>query len=119
MASKYTRIGLIAALTALLLIASVGPAAAQSSRSTEYHVRDLPSLGGLLSAGISVNDRGWITGTSDLSGDTVTRAALWREGRVVDLYDCVGVVWENRRLSGGESFQTSLDACPGTPECRT
>jgi probable HAF family extracellular repeat protein len=85
MTSKYVRVGLIVALTALSLAASVGPAAARQSRSVEYRVRDLPSLGGLLSAGVGINDRGWVTGTSDLPGDTVTRAALWRDGRVVDL----------------------------------
>lgn len=85
MASKYVRVGLIAAVSALLLIPSAGPAVARDSRSAEYRVRHLPSLGGLLSAGISINDRGWVTGTSDLPGDTVTRAALWREGRLVDL----------------------------------
>ena len=55
-------------------------------RGMEYSVRTLPALGGQLSnAGIGINDRGWVSGTSDLAGDTVTRAALWRGGRVIDL----------------------------------
>ncbi len=85
MASKYARAGLIATLIAVSLVGLVGPAQAHRRRSVEYHVRELPSLGGVLSAGISINDRGWVAGTSDLSGDTVTHAALWRDGRLTDL----------------------------------
>jgi probable HAF family extracellular repeat protein len=85
MASKYARAGLIAALTAVSLVVWGGPAVAQDPPSIAYHVRPLPSLGGLLSAGTSINDRGWVTGTSDLSGDAVTQAALWRDGRLTNL----------------------------------
>jgi probable HAF family extracellular repeat protein len=85
MASKYARAGLIAALTAVSLVASGIPARAHDARSMDYHVRELPSLGGLLSAGISINDRGWVTGTSDLARDAVTHATLWRDGRLTDL----------------------------------
>lgn len=85
MASKYARAGLIVALAAVSLVAPGSPAEAHKTRSVEYRVRELPSLGGVLSAGISINDRGWVTGTSDLSGDTITRAALWRDGRLTDL----------------------------------
>lgn len=85
MASKYWRIALIAALTAVSLVASAGSAEAHHPGGVEYHVLKLPSLGGVLSSGNSINDRGWVTGTSDLPGDTVTRAALWRGGELIDL----------------------------------
>lgn len=52
---------------------------------TSYRVTVLPSLGGTASAGNSINNRGWVAGTSNLPGDTVTRAALWRDGKIIDL----------------------------------
>ena len=43
------------------------------------------SLGGNVSAGTSINERGWIAGFSNLPGDTTRHAALWRDGRILDL----------------------------------
>jgi probable HAF family extracellular repeat protein len=85
MASKDRRARLIATFTALSLAASGVPAEAHHIRRVEHNVRELPSLGGVLSAGIGINDRGWVTGSSDLPGDTITHAALWRDGRLTDL----------------------------------
>lgn len=85
MVSRCARGALIAVLAAVWLVDWGGPAQGHEMRSPAYRVHALPSLGGLLSAGISINDRGWVTGTSDLPGDMVTRAALWRDGRVTDL----------------------------------
>jgi probable HAF family extracellular repeat protein len=85
MASNAARAGLIAALAAVALLVLGGPAEGHEARSVEYHVRELPSRGGLLSAGIGINDRGWVSGTSDLAGDTITHAALWRHGQLTDL----------------------------------
>lgn len=53
--------------------------------SAVYRVVELPSLGGSVSSATGINDRGWVTGSSTLAGDLVTRAALWRDGRVTDL----------------------------------
>ncbi len=85
MASKFARAGLIAALAAVSSVASGSSVQARDTRGTEYHVRELASLGGQFSAGIGINDRGWITGTADLAGDAVTQAALWRDGRITAL----------------------------------
>jgi probable HAF family extracellular repeat protein len=85
MASKSSRAGLIVALVVVSLFTGGAVARQRSTPRARYSVRVLPSLGGLVSSGNSINDRGWVTGSSDLPGDTVTRAALWRDGRVTDL----------------------------------
>lgn len=86
MASKCTRVGLIATLVAVSLVGAGALAEGHETPAAQYSVRTLPTLGGQLSnAGIGINDRGWVSGTSDLPGDTVTRAALWRRGGLTDL----------------------------------
>lgn len=72
-------------LAAVSLVASGGSVQAHDTPSVTYDVQELPSLGGLLSAGVGINDRGWVTGTSDLPGDAVTHAALWRDGQLTNL----------------------------------
>src|SRR5262245_49561751 len=47
---------------------------------TEYVITELPSLGGTSDNGIGVNNRGWVAGSSNLPGDAVTHATLWRNG---------------------------------------
>jgi probable HAF family extracellular repeat protein len=59
---------------------------AQNTAPTRYTVSDLGTLGGMLgSAASSINNKGWIAGEANLSGDTVEHAALWRDGVVTDL----------------------------------
>jgi probable HAF family extracellular repeat protein len=52
-------------------------------------VRELPPLGGKAEGGaaqgIGISDRGWVTGSANLPGDTITHAVLWRRGRITDL----------------------------------
>lgn len=79
------RIVVLAALVAVASLVGADPAAAQQGAGPAYRVAPLPSLGGLISAGVGINDRDWVAGSSDLSGDAITHAALWRGGRVVDL----------------------------------
>lgn len=73
--------------TALLLtgVQGAGVAATTPSAQTRYHVTNLASLGGAVGAGNSINNRGWVAGTSNLSGDQVQHAALWRNGTLTDL----------------------------------
>ncbi len=52
---------------------------------THYYLIDLGTLGGKISFGNSINDRGWISGTSYLRGNTIFHAVLWRAGRKTDL----------------------------------
>jgi probable HAF family extracellular repeat protein len=73
---------------AVLLTGSVQGAAVATSaptRHANYHVVNLPSLGGTSSAGTSINNRGWVAGISNLPGDQVQHAALWRHGSILDL----------------------------------
>ena len=53
--------------------------------TTGYEVANLASLGGTAGAGSSINNRGWVAGSSNLAGDQVQHAALWRNGSIVDL----------------------------------
>jgi probable HAF family extracellular repeat protein len=68
---------------ALLASGARGQAtASQASGSVDYHVSELPSLGGS-SAGYSINNRGWVAGRSGLSDLPVRHATLWRDGSPV------------------------------------
>lgn len=86
MASKCVRIGLVAGVLIASLVGAAALADGHESQRVEYSVQTLSTLGGELSnAGVGINDRGWVSGTSDLPGDTVTRAALWRGDELTDL----------------------------------
>jgi probable HAF family extracellular repeat protein len=73
--------------TALLLtgVQGAGVAATTPSAPTRFRVTNLASLGGSVGAGNSINNLGWVAGTSNLSGDQVQHAALWRNGSLTDL----------------------------------
>lgn len=74
---------------------------------TTYEVSNLPSLGGS-SAGLSINNRDWIAGSSNFAGDSVMHATLWRDGVLTDLGTLGGVhssvLWpvksNNGRIAG-------------------
>jgi probable HAF family extracellular repeat protein len=73
---------------ALLLTGSVqGGRLAATTRTAGagYQVTNLASLGGTTSAGSSINNRGWVAGSSNLAGDQAQHAALWTGGSVIDL----------------------------------
>jgi probable HAF family extracellular repeat protein len=75
---------LIAAITTFAALAI--PIRAQESKQIHYSVTSLGTLGGKLgSSAHSINDRGWIAGVANLTGDNVEHAALWRDGVVTDL----------------------------------
>ena len=59
---------------------------AQNTVPARYTVINLGTLGGVFgSSAHSINNKGWIAGVANLSGDTVEHAALWRNGVVTDL----------------------------------
>jgi probable HAF family extracellular repeat protein len=74
---------------ALLAAATAGRgdtrAAQLSSAPVRYEVAPLPDLGGISSAGFSINNRGWVAGRSNLTGDQIRHATLWRDGSLTDL----------------------------------
>lgn len=75
------------------LIASVVLASALSplsplpcvAQAQEYRVTHLPSIGGTVSRGNSINDRGWVAGYSNLPGDQSRHATVWLDGAAFDL----------------------------------
>jgi probable HAF family extracellular repeat protein len=54
-------------------------------KHVRYTVKVLSTLGGTSGVGNSVNNRGWVTGATNLTGDTTEHAALWRNGVITDL----------------------------------
>lgn len=92
---------------ALLLTGSVQGAHLTTSaptRKANYHVTNLPSLGGSSSAGSSINNRRWVAGISNLPGDQVQHAALWRGESILDLGTLggpnSGVLWPVKNERG-------------------
>jgi probable HAF family extracellular repeat protein len=107
MASKYRPFTAVIALAAVVCItgAVTSAQAAEQAQPPRYAVKTLGSLGGTFSAGNSVNDRGWISGASNLSGDGTQHAALWGgDGALTDLGTLggsnSGVQWPNHNLHG-------------------
>ncbi len=115
---RLIRLRTIIALGALgtslaILTSDVGPAHAQQTRTTQYRITELGSLGGTSSAGNSINNRGWIAGSSNLSGDETTRATLWRDGTPLDLGTLGGpnsaVLWPGKNNAGMVSGVAETD----------
>ncbi len=69
-------------LSILLISAGCGLFAASQQ---QYTITDLPSLGGTNNRANSINNRGWLAGFSNLSGNQTRHAALWRDGALTDL----------------------------------
>lgn len=73
------------AKSAILASALLAGIAQGSDRDGEYRVKHLPSLGGTVSRGNSINDRGWVAGYSNLPGNQSRHATLWRDRSILDL----------------------------------
>ena len=58
---------------------------ASAAMAGGYQVRNLGSLGGTSSAGISINRLGLVSGYANLAGDQSMHAALWLNGTPLDL----------------------------------
>lgn len=95
---------LLAAAVLLSGTAQAGDAGTRHGGRLGYHVEVLPGLGGTSSAGNSINDRGWIAGSSNLADDTAVEAVLWRHGRLKRLGTLGGansaVLWPVKNLRG-------------------
>jgi probable HAF family extracellular repeat protein len=77
----------VARLVAVLVLAALPMSVAWGANGGEtlYQVTNLDSLGGTPSEGNSINNLGWIAGPSELEGNAVRRATLWRDGEPQDL----------------------------------
>jgi probable HAF family extracellular repeat protein len=88
---KFTRLMSLKVLALLVSILLVPHwLAAQDERHrgnpTHYTVQNLGSLGGTgCCFVITINDRGWVDGTSNLAGDHNFHPFLWRDGKMQDL----------------------------------
>ena len=75
-----------------------------AASQTQYTITDLPSLGGTNSRANSTNNRGWLAGYSNLTGNQSRHAALWRDGALTDLGTLGGpnsnVTWSVKSDSG-------------------
>jgi uncharacterized membrane protein len=101
-----------------------------------YNVVTLPSLGGTAGGANSVNNRNWVTGSANLTGDTVGHASLWvKQSGVIDLGSLGGpsansaVAWPVKNDNGlivgisdtaddnplGEAFSCWPFFTPGAP----
>jgi probable HAF family extracellular repeat protein len=100
------RIALTLLVAALLAgAAQAGGGAPQASGGQVlYRVTNLPPLGGTSSVGFSINDRGWVAGRSNLSGNQSRHATLWRNGVLTDLGTLGGpnssVLWPVKNIRG-------------------
>jgi probable HAF family extracellular repeat protein len=112
---------------ALLMVARMA-AQQQQQQSIEhprYSVTDLGTLGGTFSFATGINNKGWVDGFSNLSGDTTQHAFLWRDGVMTDLGALGGPnsgvsFWGRRPNERGEvagAAQTSTPDPTGEDYC--
>jgi len=66
-------------------VAQSGHSASPEASNVHYLVAHLSSLGGTASSGNSINDLGWVAGSSNLPGDATRHAVLWIHGLRLDL----------------------------------
>ncbi|MGH8775765.1 MAG: hypothetical protein ACRDWI_11510 [Jiangellaceae bacterium] len=93
------------ALSLMIAAGATVPAQAdQRHRDTVYEITELDGPGGTSSAGRSINNRGWVAGTSLATGGDVMRATLWHKGSPLDLGTLGGpnsaVLWPVKSTSG-------------------
>jgi probable HAF family extracellular repeat protein len=93
-------------LAAVLLVGGAygGAAGAQQGGPTMYQVKNLSSLGGGYAEGVSINNRDWVAGPSNLVGDETRNATLWRNNSPQSLGTLGGlnssVLWPVKNVRG-------------------
>lgn len=91
-------------LLAVLIAGCCGTTVTQAQAIRRYQVTNLPSLGGTVSRGNSINHQGWAAGYSNLPGNHTRHATLWRNGSIVDLGTLggpnSGVIWPVKNNKG-------------------
>ncbi len=98
-------------ISCAILIAALGGCGSNETQVTQPHealtrqgsgaryhlVKFASSLGGTVSRGTAINNRGWVAGFSNQPGNQTRHAALWRNGSIEDLHTLGGpnssVVW--------------------------
>jgi probable HAF family extracellular repeat protein len=84
MKGKIVRLMVVLPVLAIAF-ASMMPSANAQQHLTRYVVKNLGTLGGTLSTALGINNQGWITGASNLTGDQHEHAFLWYQDRMLDL----------------------------------
>ncbi|HEX7183829.1 MAG TPA: hypothetical protein VF756_18515 [Thermoanaerobaculia bacterium] len=104
------------ARSVVLASALLAGVAHASAHEGNYRVTNLPSLGGTVSRGNSINNRGWVAGYSNLAGNQTRHATLWIDESIFDLGTLGGpnssVAWpvkNNRGLIVGISQTANPD----------
>lgn len=94
----------VSRLLLAVLLGSCFSALAQTAAAQQYQVSYLGALGGTVSRGNSINNRGWVAGYSNLPGNQSRHAALWQNGSLLDLGTLGGpnssVTWPVKNNSG-------------------
>jgi probable HAF family extracellular repeat protein len=80
-----------------------------------YNVTDLGTLGGTFSIAVQLNNSGFVTGLSNLPGDTAQHAFLWRNGVMTDL-GTLGGPSSGAGLPASENGEVAVFAQTATPD---
>src|SRR2546427_207519 len=76
----------------------------QLAAQSHYSTVELGELGGTAGSANGINDRGWITGTDNLTGDVTSMATLWVNGSTIPLGTLGGpnsaVAWPVKNNNG-------------------
>lgn len=101
---------------ALAITASMDAQEQKIEKPQQYTFTDLGTLGGPTSTANGINNKGWVTGVSDLPGGTTFHGFLWQKGVMTDLGTLGGpnsaVLWpvkDNRGLIVGVSDTSNTD----------
>ena len=98
-------LGAAAAVVVTVTALVVAPGWPAQAGTSDYDTVALASLAGSSAYGSSINDRGWVAGTSS-TADGLAHAVLWRGGAPVDLGTAAGpgfssaVLWPVKNNSG-------------------
>jgi probable HAF family extracellular repeat protein len=99
--------------TILSLVGCLAAGGVCADDRPQYELTVLRGLGGTSSLGASINDRGWIAGRSNESGNQTRHATLWRGGVLTDLETLGGpnsaVLWPVKNVRGVVSGITQTD----------
>jgi probable HAF family extracellular repeat protein len=94
---------ILTCMTAIALLVAVWVPLRLAAQSN-YNVVELGERGGTAGGANGINDRGWISGTDNLSGDLTTVATLWLNGQTIPLGNLGGsnsaVAWPVKSNNG-------------------
>jgi probable HAF family extracellular repeat protein len=88
----------------VVIAALLSPPRLGAQQAVSYRVVDLGTLGGSVSSGNTINDLGWVMGSSNETGDLIQLATLWLPGQQIPLGTLGGpssnVFWPVKSDSG-------------------